>query len=90
MTEFAIAERRRPTSCRPILRLAPCGIALSAEGGHSRLAWRLHRHWTAPAAGQPCRRYLTHHAPTLLARILEFFGNQPRDRSIQRVMPDAR
>jgi hypothetical protein len=63
MTGFAIAERRCSTSCRPILRLAPCGIALSAEGGHSRLAWRLHRHLDGARGCQPCRRYLTHHYP---------------------------
>jgi|HubBroStandDraft_3_1064219.scaffolds.fasta_scaffold655525_2 hypothetical protein len=90
MTGFAIVERRRASSCRPILRLAPCGIALSAQGGHSRLAWRLKRHLDGAHGCQPCRCYLAHHAPALLARILEFFGNQPRDRSIQRMMPDAR
>jgi hypothetical protein len=77
MTGFAIAERRRPTSCRPILRLAPCGMVLSAEGGHSRLAWRLHDHLDGACGCQPCRCYLTQHAPALLARILEFFGNRP-------------
>jgi hypothetical protein len=78
MTEFAIAERRRPTSCRPILRLLPCGIVLSAAGGHSRLAWRLHRHLDGARGCQPCRRYLTQHAPVLLTRVLEFFYNRPR------------
>jgi hypothetical protein len=76
MTGFAIAERRRTTSCRPILRLAPCGIALSAEGGHSRLAWRLHRHLDGARGCRPCRRYLAAHAPALLSRVLEFFGNR--------------
>ena len=73
MTGFAIAERRRASSCRPILRLAPCGTALSAEGGHSRLAWRLHRHLDGARGCQLCQRYLTQHAPALLERILEFF-----------------
>jgi hypothetical protein len=74
MTGFAIAERRA-TSCRPIVRLAPCGIALSAEGGHNRLAWRLHRHLDGACGCQPRRRYLTHHTPALLSRVLEFFDN---------------
>lgn len=77
MTGFAIAERRHPTSCRPILRLAPCGAALSAEGGHSRLAWRLHRHLDGDRGCQPCRRYLLLHAPALLERVLEFLGTPP-------------
>jgi hypothetical protein len=59
MTGFATAERRRPTSCRPILRLAPCGMALSAEGGHSRLAWRLHRHLDG-ARGCPALPVISH------------------------------
>ena len=78
MTGFAIAERRRANSCRPILRLAPCGIALSAEGGHSQVAWRLHRHLEGACGCQPCRRYLTHHAPALLASILDLFCHRPR------------
>jgi hypothetical protein len=50
MTGFAIAERRCPTSCRPILRLAPCGIALSAEGAIAGSRGGCIATWAAPAA----------------------------------------
>jgi hypothetical protein len=76
MTGFAIAERRRPTSCRPILRLALAAWSCRRRAA-SRLAWRLHDHLDGACGCQPCRCYLTQHAPALLARILEFFGNRP-------------
>src|ERR1700732_3295396 len=44
MTGFASAERRPRPCNRLVLRLDPCQTLVSAEGGHSRLAWRMRRH----------------------------------------------
>ncbi len=68
MTGFAIAARRRPTSCRPILRLAPCGIALSAQGGHSQLAWRQSRIESATSATDLTVRSSAGRFPSVIAR----------------------
>jgi hypothetical protein len=73
MAGFASAERRPRPCNRLVLRLDPCQTLVSAEGGHHRLAWRMHRHLFGARACQPCRRYLAAQAPALLAHIHEFF-----------------